>query len=78
MSETVFCYHCRVHHPKDSVRLIETRTGKRWRCIKSIDATKGGQEERAAFGQRMSELNRIAAEYRSKTHVSAGPCLQIR
>jgi hypothetical protein len=78
MSDTVFCYHCRVRHPLDSVRQIETRTGKRWRCIKSIEATKGGPQEREAFGRRMTELNKTAAEYRLQNTVSAGPALQIR
>jgi hypothetical protein len=67
-----------VRHPRDSVRQIETRTGKRWRCIKSIEATKGGPQEREAFGRRMTELNRTAAEYRLQHMVSAGPVLPIR
>ncbi len=78
MSETVFCYHCRTRHPKADVRQIETKGGKRWRCHKSIEATKAGAAERAAFGQRMTELNRATSEYLASKHVVAGPCLQIR
>jgi hypothetical protein len=56
-SETKFCYHCRAHHPADEMRLIETKTGKRWRCIKSIQATQKGPEARAAFGREVSAMN---------------------
>lgn len=78
MTATVFCYHCRTYHPKEEVRQVATKAGKRWRCHKSIAATKAGAAEREAFGQRVSELNRATAEYLASKHVVAGPCLQIR
>jgi hypothetical protein len=62
-SETKFCYHCRAHHPVAEMRQIETKAGKRWRCIRSIRATNISREERDAFGRRVSEMN--SAESRS-------------
>jgi hypothetical protein len=38
-NQTKFCYHCGAHHPVEEMRQIETRAGKRWRCIRSIKAT---------------------------------------
>lgn len=54
---TKFCYHCRSHHPIEEMRQISTKTGKRWRCIRSIEATQKGPEARAEFGRRVSEMN---------------------
>jgi hypothetical protein len=62
MTEPVFCYHCRLHHPKAEMRQIVTRGGKRWRCIKSIEATKRGSASREAFGQRMTATNKAEAQ----------------
>lgn len=62
--ETKFCYHCRTRHPIEDMRLIETKTGKRWRCIQSIKATQKSAEARAEFGRQVSEMN--SAE--SKAH----------
>ncbi len=58
MSETIFCYCCRVHHPKDQMRPFATKHGVRWRCIRSIEAAKRARAERDAFGQQQSENNR--------------------
>jgi hypothetical protein len=41
-TEPTYCYHCRTHHPRNEMRLIVTKTGKRWRCIRSIEATQQG------------------------------------
>jgi len=57
MTETLFCYCCRVHHPKDQMRLFRTRQGDRWRCIRSIEAAACGRRERDAFGQQQTEIN---------------------
>ena len=56
--EMVFCYCCRVHHPKDQMRLFPTKLGMRWRCIRSIEAAAGERSVRDAFGQQQSENNR--------------------
>jgi len=64
MSETKktrFCYHCRLHHPEEEMRLLVTKTGSRWRCIKSIEATKISQAEREAYGKRVTAANSAEA-----------------
>jgi hypothetical protein len=61
---TAFCYHCRSHHPLTEMRQIETKAGKRWRCIKSIEATKQDRAAREAYGRQVSEMNK--AESRSR------------
>lgn len=61
MTETVFCYSCRVHHPKAEMRLFRTRRGLRWRCVHSIVASTRSTAERDAFGQRQSLINREEA-----------------
>lgn len=58
MTETMFCYCCRVHHPKDQMRPFPTKHGARWRCIRSIEAAAGGLSARDAFGQQQSAFNR--------------------
>jgi hypothetical protein len=56
MSETAYCYHCGMHHPIREMREILTKAGKRWRCIKSIEAAKVGIAERDAFGRQISAI----------------------
>ncbi|MBL8429145.1 MAG: hypothetical protein JNJ95_04540 [Dechloromonas sp.] len=61
MTETAFCYCCRVHHNKTQMRLFPTRQGYRWRCLRSIEAAASSRQERDAFGQKQSEINRETA-----------------
>lgn len=61
MTETLFCYCCRIHHPKDEMRRFATKRGERWRCLRSISAALGSLNERDAFGRQQSALNRLAA-----------------
>ena len=63
-SPTAYCYHCGTHHPREEMRQIETKGGKRWRCIKSIEATKRGTAERDAFGKQVTANNK--SELRAK------------
>ena len=58
MTDTVFCYYCRKHHPAAEVTLVESRGVKRWRCLKSIAYGKKSRDQRDAFGKSVSELNR--------------------
>lgn len=58
MTETLFCYCCRVHHPKEQMRLFPTKQGYRWRCIRSIEAAACSRRERDAFGRQQTEINR--------------------
>ncbi len=57
MSDTAYCYHCGRPHPKEEMRQIQTKGGSRWRCKKSIAATKRGVAERDAFGRQMTLMN---------------------
>ncbi len=57
MPEMLFCYCCQTHHPKDRMRLFNTRSGRRWRCISSIEAAFGSTQERDSFGRRQTEIN---------------------
>jgi hypothetical protein len=61
MTDTQFCYCCRVHHAKDQMRLFPTRQGYRWRCTRSIEAASRSRSERDSFGQLQSAINREAA-----------------
>ena len=61
MTETAFCYCCRVHHDKAQMRLFPTRHGNRWRCLRSIEAAAGPIQERDAFGRQQSGINRETA-----------------
>ena len=62
MSQTAYCYHCVKHHPIEEMRLLVTKTGKRWRCLKSIEATKAGTAQRDAFGRVVTEINKAEAQ----------------
>jgi hypothetical protein len=64
--KTRYCYHCRVYHPEDEMRLMVTKTGSRWRCIKSIEATKKPQAEREAYGRQVSENNKAEAQSKAR------------
>jgi len=59
--EMLFCYCCRVHHPKDQMRLYATGRGLRWRCRRSIVAAGLSRGERDAFGRQQTDRNRNAA-----------------
>jgi threonine aldolase len=61
MTDMLFCYCCRVHHPRDQMRRFATRHGERWRCRRCIAAAGLGIDERDAFGRRQSKLNRLMA-----------------
>ncbi len=61
MSDMLFCYCCRKHHPREQMRRFTTRSGERWRCLRSIAAARSHPGERDAFGRRQSEQNRQAA-----------------
>lgn len=65
--EMTFCYCCRLHHPRDEMRLFETRRGLRWRCIRSIEAAARSLRERDAFGRQQSDINRQALQHAAET-----------
>ena len=61
-SETVYCYHCRVSHPRSDMKLVVTKTGQRWRCFQSIEAAKVTREQREAFGRQVTGANKAEAQ----------------
>ena len=67
MANTAYCYYCSREHPKDEMRQIATKGGPRWRCVKSIEATRKGVAERDAFGKQVTEINSSAQREKSKT-----------
>jgi hypothetical protein len=40
------------------MRLVASKTGKRWRCAQSIAAAQVSAAEREAFGRKVSEENK--------------------
>ena len=62
MSDTVFCYHCRRQHARADVVQVDANGVKRWRCRRSIAASRRSVGERDAFGKAVSELNRRCGE----------------
>ena len=76
MAEMMYCYHCRAHHPKEEMRRLDTKTGIRWRCIRSIEATKRSLDAREAYGKEISALNRANA--RAKAQMMQGVAAEKR
>ena len=48
------------------MRLIDTKAGKRWRCIRSIEATKKGRAEREAYGKKVTAMNKAEAQRKAR------------
>ncbi len=48
------------------MRLIDTKAGKRWRCIRSIEATKKGRAEREAYGRQVTAMNKAEAQRKAR------------
>lgn len=61
-AETLYCYHCSTQHPKTAMRQILTKTGRRWRCVKSIEATRQGRASREAFGRQTTAINKASTD----------------
>jgi hypothetical protein len=69
MPQTIYCYHCGRRHPREEMRQIETKTGKKWRCIKSIQATKLSITQRDAFGKSITTNKKAENQARIKAGV---------
>ena len=67
-----YCYHCGKSHPIELMRQLATGAGKRWRCIKSIEATKKGRTERDAFGKRITANNKAECQSKARITLNAG------
>lgn len=61
MSDSVFCYCCRIHHAKSAMRRFPTRAGYRWRCVRSIEAARQDAPQRDQFGRQQTAANKQAA-----------------
>ena len=70
-AENIYCYHCGRHHPSGEMRQIETKNGKKWRCIKSIEATKKSSSQRDAFGKTVTMINKSENQARIKARLNA-------
>ena len=64
MPTTIYCYHCHVPHTRDEMRLVVTKTGKRWGCERSIKSAQADRKTRDAFGRQISALNKADAQAR--------------
>ena len=75
MTDMLYCYCCRVHHPRQQMRLFPTTRGARWRCLRSIAAARSDTQARDAFGRRQTEINRQAtvAEAERAARLYPGP-----
>ncbi len=71
MLDKVYCYHCRSYHAPEEVKLVQSKSGKRWRCLKSIASSQASREQRDAFGRSVSELNRLIGRDRARRSL---PC----
>lgn len=76
MSDTVFCYSCRKHHPLAEVTLVFSKGVKRWRCRKSIAESQKSRDQRDAFGKAITEFNRAMSHGKS-THSLPRPILEL-
>jgi hypothetical protein len=66
MTEKAYCYHCRTYHDRQEVRRVLTRIGYRWRCIRSLAASRSAEGERDAFGRAQTAENQAAAQRRGR------------
>jgi hypothetical protein len=53
------------------MRLVVTKTGKRWRCHQSIAAAKSDKAQREAFGRQVTEANKAEAQKQQKLMVES-------
>jgi len=61
MTDRVYCYSCKIHHPRDEMQRLHTSRGLRWRCKRSLMAAQTSIQERDDFGRRQTEINREKA-----------------
>ena len=69
MTDKRYCYCCRNYHPAEQVVLHETKAGKRWRCLRSINAAQQPSEIRDAAGRQQSVENRALASQKARNSV---------
>jgi hypothetical protein len=76
--ETVYGYRCGRHHPREEMRQIETKGGKKWRCIRSIQVIKKSSAQRDAFGKTATSINRAENHTREISRLNADRLLAGR
>ena len=76
MTDTVFCYSCRKHHPKEEMVLVQSKGVRRWRCLKSIAESQKSRDQRDAFGRAITDLNR-SISLRKGIHPLPRPVLEV-
>ena len=71
MSRNNYCYHCGLSHDPEITPMVrlQTRSGVRMRCRKSLDAAKAARAERDAFGKAISERNSAMAVFRQRNAI---------
>ena len=69
MSDTRYCYCCRSYHPADQMVQFETKVGKRWRCLRSIEAAQQPSHIRDQAGRQQSLENRLIASQKARNSV---------
>ena len=62
MSKLAYCHTCRTYHPIETMRRVITKTGMRWRCIKTIEAARQAPDKRQVFGAQ-KKANKKAGTY---------------
>jgi hypothetical protein len=77
-AENIYCYHCGRYHPRQEMRQIETKGGRKWRCIRSIEATKINRAQRDAFGKAVTTINKSENQARIKARLNAEPLVTGR
>lgn len=59
-----YCYHCRLYHPENEMEQVDSKSGKRWRCKKSLAGGRKSQKERDVFGKSVTAQNSRQAKLR--------------
>lgn len=76
MSDTVFCYSCRKHHPRENVVQVQSKGVKRWRCLRSLVENRKGRDRCDAFRKSTTERNRSTG-LRKAMHSLLRPVLEL-
>jgi hypothetical protein len=57
MTRARHCYQCGKSHPEEEMLLIVTKAGRRWRCVRTIQASRKPEKERDKFGEMIRAIN---------------------
>jgi hypothetical protein len=65
MPDTVYCHYCHIQHPREEMRLVVTKTGKRWRCSNSLKTMAKAVKDiasRDSYGREKTDANKAEAK----------------